>query len=153
VLLLAAACGAAPPARTPLDPSPPIPPPASDEALGQRVAIALGLGSTALSLKPPPPTCTDVSATVSIQGRETDSSGTYAFAPSELTFKAGDCVEFTFTSQRELHTFTVDDLGIDKTIEAGETATFTFVLDKPGAFRLICVPHELQGMTGTITVQ
>jgi plastocyanin len=75
------------------------------------------------------------------------------FSPSEFTFSAGEEVTFVLTSESEFHTFTVDDLGIDVEIDGGETEQLTFTFDQPGEYTLICIPHELQGMTGTITVQ
>ena len=80
-------------------------------------------------------------------------SGSYAFSPSEFTFSVGETVTFTLTSETEFHTFTVDDLGIDQDVNAGETVELTFTFDTPGTFQLICIPHEVLGMVGTITVQ
>ena len=80
-------------------------------------------------------------------------SGSYIFSPSEFTFSVGETVTFTLTSENEFHTFTVDDLGIDQDVNAGETVTLTFTFDTPGTFQLICLPHEVLGMVGTITVQ
>lgn len=80
-------------------------------------------------------------------------SGEYKFGPSEHTFKVGDVANFTLTSETEFHTFTVNDLGIDRSLDAGETFTFGFSFDTAGTFKLICIPHEAQGMVGTITVE
>lgn len=80
-------------------------------------------------------------------------SGSYIFSPSEFTFSVGETVTFTLTSENEFHTFTVDDLGIDQDVNAGETVTLTFTFDTPGSFQIICIPHEVLGMLGTITVQ
>ena len=79
--------------------------------------------------------------------------GGYKFVESELSFKAGETVSFTFESEAEFHTFTVDDLDIDVSVDSGAAETLTFTFDSPGTYKLICVPHESQGMTGTITVQ
>ena len=82
-----------------------------------------------------------------------DEGGDYAFAPAELAFSVGETVTFKMTSQNEFHSFTVDDLGIDMEVEAGETGTLNFTFDKAGTYELICIPHESLGMVGTITVQ
>ena len=82
-----------------------------------------------------------------------DSGGNYRFDPSELTFKAGETVNFTVTAETEFHTFTIDDLSIDEAAGEGETVTFSFTFDSPGTYKLICVPHEANGMVGTITVK
>ena len=80
-------------------------------------------------------------------------TGEYKLEPVDFTFKVGETVEFAVTAETEFHTFTVDELGIDADMNAGETETFTFTFDKAGTFRLICIPHEALGMEGTITVQ
>jgi len=79
-------------------------------------------------------------------------SGEYQFDPSDLTFAKGECVNFTFTSENEFHTFTVNALDIDVSIDGGETENLAFTFEAAGEFELICVPHELLGMVGTITV-
>ena len=75
------------------------------------------------------------------------------FDPFEFNFGVGDTITFTLTGESEFHTFTIDELGIDESVEVDEPVTFSVTFDRPGAFQLICIPHELQGMTGTITVQ
>lgn len=89
--------------------------------------------------------------TVSLQDQ--GGSGSYKFDSSEFNFSAGETVSFTFNSETEFHTFTVDDLGIDVSVDAGSPETLTFTFDKPGVYELVCVPHESLGMVGTITVQ
>ena len=71
--------------------------------------------------------------------------------PSDLTFKVGEKVEFTLLGETEFHTFTVDDLGIDESLDAGEEVVFTFTFDTAGTFDLICLAHPQ--MTGAITVE
>lgn len=80
-------------------------------------------------------------------------SGAYAFSPSEMTFKVGETVNFTLTSETEFHTFTVDDLDIDASVDEGQTIVISFTFDEAGTFDLICIPHLGNGMLGTITVQ
>ncbi len=80
-------------------------------------------------------------------------SRSYTFSQSELTFSVGETVNFTLIAEGEFHTFTVDELGIDQDVGAGETVTLTFTFDTPGTFEPICIPHELLGMVGTLTVQ
>ena len=79
-------------------------------------------------------------------------SGSYIFSPSEFTFSVGETVMFTLTSEKEFHTFTVDDLGIDEYVNAGETVTLTFTFDTPGTSQILCLPHAVLGMLGTIPV-
>ena len=89
---------------------------------------------------------------VRIENQDKGGSGVYQFVPSELNFKVGDTVTFEITAETEFHTFTVDDLGIDVSLEAEETVSHTYTFDKAGTFMLLCIPHEAFGMTGTITV-
>lgn len=102
-------------------------------------------GSDADSLTAVPPTV--------ITLQDPSGSGSYTFSQSELTFSVGETVNFTLIAEGEFHTFTVDELGIDQDVGAGETVTLTFTFDTPGTFELICIPHELLGMVGTLTVQ
>ena len=79
--------------------------------------------------------------------------GPFEFDPVDLSFNAGETVNFSFESESQLHTFTVDGLGIDVSVDGGETVGFSFTFDKPGTYEVICIPHEALGMVGTITVQ
>ena len=79
--------------------------------------------------------------------------GAYRFSPSELGLDAGQTVTLTLTSGKELHTFTVDALEIDETVEADATVTFVFNFEEPGNYELICRIHQSLGMVGTIAVR
>ena len=89
---------------------------------------------------------------INVLNHDLGGRGEYKFEPNEFTFKVGETVTFNVEAQTEFHTFTVDDLGIDVAVDAGETVTTTFTFDTAGEFKLICIPHELNGMTGAITV-
>ena len=89
---------------------------------------------------------------VRVENQDKGGSGAYQFVPSELSFEVGETVTFENIAETEFHTFTVDDLGIDVSLEPGEPVRHTYTFDKPGTFKLICIPHETFGMTGTITV-
>ena len=93
------------------------------------------------------------SGIVEILNQDPGGSGEYKFVPSELEFKLGETVTFVISAETEFHTFTVDDLGIDQSVNAGETVTLTYTFDKAGTFKLICIPHESFGMVGEIVVQ
>ena len=90
---------------------------------------------------------------LTVELKDNGGLGPFEFDPVDLTFDAGEAVSFTFTSESQLHTFTVDDLGIDVSVDGGETVGFSFTFDKPGTYEVICIPHEALGMVGTITVQ
>lgn len=79
-------------------------------------------------------------------------SGKYAFSPSEHKFSVGEEVTFALIAETEFDTFTVDELGIDQTINAGETKVFSFTFDKAGTYKLYCIPHQSLGMVGKIVV-
>lgn len=79
-------------------------------------------------------------------------SGEYLFDPMELSFKKGECVNFTFTSENEFHTFTVEALDLWVSVDGGASENVAFTFDVAGEYELVCVPHELLGMVGTITV-
>ncbi len=89
--------------------------------------------------------------TVALQ--DPGSGGKYAFNPSTFNFKVGETVSFTLRGGGEFHTFTVEDLGIDESVDAGQTRTFSFTFNTAGTFQLICIPHETLGMVGIINVQ
>jgi plastocyanin len=90
---------------------------------------------------------------VTVTNQDPGGSGNYKFSPNEFTFSVGEKVEFKITAESEFHTFTVDDLGIDVSIDGGDTETLAFTFDKPGEYELICIPHEALGMIGKIIVK
>lgn len=79
--------------------------------------------------------------------------GPFAFTPVDYEFSVGETVNFSFTSESQFHTFTVNDLGIDVAVDGGTTVNFSYTFDSPGTYDLICIPHEALGMKGTITVR
>lgn len=107
----------------------------------------------------PPPTPTTASDTgasdgngggeaVEVQLTETP----YTFIPDSFNFETGKTYALEFNAPGEFHTFTVDALGIDIFINAGESVTEDVTFDQTGTFELICTPHIALGMTGEITV-
>ena len=133
------ACGSTPEPTpvAPQRPSPPVVPPADTPV--------------------PAPTETPTSASdgtsVTVSLQDPGGSGSYKFDPNEFTFSVGETVSFTFNAETEFHTFTVDGLEIDVQVDAGSPSTLPFTFDKPGEYKLICIPHEFQGMVGTIIVR
>ncbi len=93
------------------------------------------------------------SADRSIEVLMQDDGGNYIYDPAEITVATGETLELVLTSQNEFHSFTVDDLGIDVEVEAGETDKLVFTFDEPGTYDFICLPHESLGMVGQIIVQ
>jgi nitrite reductase (NO-forming) len=88
--------------------------------------------------------------TVTVSAKAEDN----VFKPDKLFVPAG--AEVTVNVENtgaESHTFTIRDLNVDTgTIPPGETKTVTF--DAPDeTTQFICVPHELEGMTGELMIQ
>jgi plastocyanin len=104
---------------------------------------------------------------------EVGMTGSHAFDPKEITIDAGETVTWVNDSS-EAHTVTAieDSLpegadyfatgGFDSEEEArdgvsdglltgGETFEVTF--DEPGTYRYVCIPHESNGMEGTVVVR
>ena len=80
-------------------------------------------------------------------------TGEYLYSPASHKFKVGDEITFVLMSETEFHSFTVDDLDLDLSVDAGETIKHTITFDKAGTYKIICIPHETLGMVGEITVE
>ncbi len=123
-------------------PSPPPPPAANAPAAALPIAT-VGPGVT-----------TDGPVTEMTVGlNDSGGPGPFFFDPVDLSFNAGDTVNFEFVGESQFHTFTVEELGIDVDVDGGETVNFEFTFDTPGTYTLICVPHQALGMVGTIIVK
>jgi plastocyanin len=100
-------------------------------------------------------------------------NGGQSFVPREITVKAGDTLTFTNEGSAP-HTVTAYEDAIPDGADyfssgefASESAarddpsggfvtegeTFEVTLDTPGTYEYFCIPHEQQGMTGTIVVE
>ena len=62
----------------------------------------------------------------------------YAYSPGEISVNPGDTVKIHLVSTDVVHGLYVDEYGVSITADPGQTATLTFVADKPGSFRLRC---------------
>ncbi len=121
------------------------------ETQGMVGSITVGPSTAGAAPAPPPPAPAEATAkTVDLD--DAGGRGPSSFNPADLTFAAGETVDFTFVGESQFHTFTVADLGIDIDVGGGETVDFQFTFNKPGTYELICSPHEGLGMVGTITV-
>jgi plastocyanin len=144
VALLAAACGSDPDPTPVPQQSPPPPPPAAQPTTP---------AETPASTANVPTGCSEGDISFKIENQDIGGSGSYVFAPSDLTFNVGDTICFTVNAETEFHTFTVDALSIDVSLDPGTTETFNHTFGEAGEFELICIPHQALGMVGTITVQ
>lgn len=62
----------------------------------------------------------------------------YAYSPSELKANVGDTVTIHLVSNDVVHGLYVDGYGASVEAGPGQTATLTFVANKPGSFRFRC---------------
>ena len=62
----------------------------------------------------------------------------FAYSPSELKVNPGDTVTVQLRSTDVVHGLYVDGYGVSVQADPGQTATLTFVADKPGSFRFRC---------------
>ena len=120
--------------------SPPIPPP-SAAAPGENPGTGGPSGPVAGG------------TAISVGLDDSGGRGPFVFSTTDFTFKRGETVNFSFTSESQFHSFTVNDLGINVDVDGGETVDFSFTFDTPGTYTLICIPHEVLAMVGTITVE
>lgn len=123
-------------------------------AAGTLGLAACGLTGPAHTQSPPP----RVDATVTM--------GLTSFNPESVTIKSGQTVQWRNTSLIT-HTVTADkSMAADPAnvqlpqgaqsfhsgdVEAGEVWSYTFSV--PGTYRYICLPHEKNGMLGTVIVE
>ena len=80
-------------------------------------------------------------------------SNPYLYEPNTYNLQLGKTYRFMIEGDAEFHTFTSTDLGLNVNVFAETNETVDIIASKVGTFTLICIPHELQGMTGTIMVQ
>lgn len=65
-------------------------------------------------------------------------AGQFAYSPSELFVNPGDTVTIRLVSTDVVHGIYIDGYDISLEADPGQTATLTFVADKPGSFRFRC---------------
>jgi plastocyanin len=74
------------------------------------------------------------------------------FVPATISADAGAVTVFVTNEDPTLHTFTIEELGVDLQIPGGSDASVTFDAE-PGTYEFVCTPHEGMGMTGTLEVR
>ncbi|MGB9590958.1 MAG: cupredoxin domain-containing protein [Candidatus Kryptoniota bacterium] len=62
----------------------------------------------------------------------------FAYSPSELRLNPGDAVTIQLVSTDVVHGLYIDGYDLSLEADPGQTATLTFVADKPGSFRFRC---------------
>lgn len=80
----------------------------------------------------------------------------FEFAPAALHARAGRTARFVVRNDDlALHTFTIDELGVDVVVKPGREALVEFPAGRPGTYTLYCRPHTAdgEGMAGTLTIR
>lgn len=95
--------------------------------------ILLGLLAAIVAFAPPPaPSVPPQNRTFELDARQ------FAYSPSELHVNPGDTVTIRLVSTDVVHGLYVDGYDISVEADPGQSATLTFVADKPGSFRFRC---------------
>lgn len=74
----------------------------------------------------------------------------FEFDPDELDGEPGEVSVFIDNQDTSLHTFTIDELGVDVSIPPGKSTRVTFQAEN-GKYRFYCKPHA-PDMDGTLEV-
>src|SRR5262245_49375287 len=74
------------------------------------------------------------------------------FKPTFIKAKAGEKITFKVENEGDAtHTFTSDDLSVDKQLSPGKSAKFTVTVPSSGeVFQFHCQFHEALGMAGAV---
>ena len=95
--------------------------------------ILLGLLAAVVAFAPLPALSSPPQArTFEIDARQ------FAYSPSELKVNTGDTVTIQLVSADVVHGLYVDGYDVSVEADPGQSATLTFVADKPGSFRFRC---------------
>jgi plastocyanin len=75
----------------------------------------------------------------------------YYFEPTVLKGKPGARVSLELKNEGSVeHNFSINSQGIDKDIEAGQSATVTVMIPRSGVLSFYCKYHKSQGMAGAL---
>jgi plastocyanin len=86
----------------------------------------------------------------------TVTGSSFAFSPKTITVNKGDTVKINFVNSVGFHDWVLDAFNVrTPQINAGQSASVTFVADKTGTFEYYCSvgTHRQMGMVGTLTVK
>jgi len=74
------------------------------------------------------------------------------FEEADITVPVGTAVTWVQTGNNPHTTTSYDGLWDSGLIAGGSGGTFSYTFDEPGTYAYYCIPHEAQGMVGTVTV-
>ncbi len=74
------------------------------------------------------------------------------FAPANITVEPGTTVTWVQNGENPHTTTSYDGLWDSGMIEGGSGGTYSYTFEEPGTYSYYCIPHEDQGMVGTVTV-
>ncbi|MCI0632590.1 MAG: cupredoxin domain-containing protein [Actinobacteria bacterium] len=78
----------------------------------------------------------------------------FAFSPTCVDVGGGESLEVTVTnSGSALHNLSVESLGIDEDVQAGQTITVEVTLPESGAVPFVCKYHVANGMQGAFLTE
>ena len=78
----------------------------------------------------------------------------FLFSPNRIQARAGQTIRVVVkNNDSTLHTFTLNEVGVDVSIPPGSERLIEFKAPASGAFIWYCVPHLGSGMVGTLVVQ
>ncbi|MEH7121267.1 cupredoxin domain-containing protein [Neobacillus vireti] len=76
------------------------------------------------------------------------------FTPEVITIRNGKTTQIKLKNEgKKEHTFTVEKLGIDAEVKAGQEKTITVTPRNQGTYELICRYHFNEGMVGKVIVK
>jgi plastocyanin len=106
-------------------------------------------GASSPSRAPASPQAASSSAPGALNVEQVD----YRFQPPNLAAEPGNRVTVDLVNHGSTaHTFTIDELSVDKTLDPGQSATVTFTPTAGGTFTFYCRFHRGSGMTGGLVV-
>jgi len=62
----------------------------------------------------------------------------FAYSPAEISVNPGDTITIELAATDVVHGLYVDGYGVSVKADPGQTATLSFIADKPGSFRMRC---------------
>ncbi|MBI2866301.1 MAG: cupredoxin domain-containing protein [Chloroflexi bacterium] len=119
------------------------------------VAVVLVLLAACEGAAPPTGMPTAVPPTRGKPGEVAVTARYASFTPSAITVKQGESVTLTLTSVDIGHTFTIEELGINIPVGAGQTVTREIKVDRSGSYTFYCsvIGHRAAGMEGTLKAE